>query len=142
MTRASPAKPDDLHRLPALMAELYEIVGQAGLLALIERYGGTRLYVPQTILEGAELAQIVRLAPARRLAKRYGGDTLAIGLCKEWRAHVLRREGHTLAQIARRVGMTEGAVWRLLNTGRGAREPRPQAAKRQGRAVQLALPID
>ena len=142
MTRSSRAQPYDQHRLPPLMAELHAIVGQAGLLALIERYGGTRLHVPQTVLEGSELAQIVRLAPARRLAKSYGGETLAIGLCKAWRAHVLRRDGHTLAQIARRLGMTEPSVWRLLRGSRGPREARPDEARRKGRAVQLALPID
>ena len=115
MTAApSPAAITHRDRLPPGFAEVGDLLGMAPLMALLERHGGTRLHIPQAAHEGHPLTGLLGAEAARILVAQYGGDTIHVPLCKAWRAAMLRGEGLTYAAIARRLGMVEQSVYKLL----------------------------
>nr|WP_294564081.1 helix-turn-helix domain-containing protein [uncultured Rhodopila sp.] len=51
---------------------------------------------------------------ARRLAIKFGSETIALPLARPWRVHVYRARGLSYPQIAKAVGVSEATVARLL----------------------------
>jgi hypothetical protein len=127
--------PDPAVLLPPLMAEVHKLLGDEAMLALVEMHGGTRLPVPGKMLERHPLARLLGFEPARRLVEAFGPGTLTVGLCKTWRVHVLRGQGYSYDLIARRLGMTSYAVFRIIKQGDTKRETRAEVR-------QLSLAID
>lgn len=102
-------------------ASLARLIGRAATLALVEAYGGTRVYVPHTINQAAPLARAIGLDAARRLAEQYGRIELSVPQAKAWRAVIYRRrDGLTHAAIARKLGASESTVYAWLREGRPA----------------------
>jgi len=97
---------------------LIELVGEDAALRLVERYGGVRIEVPKKITETSEIVRSTGLAPATLapLAAHHGAERITLPICREWRVRIYRlRERQSYAQIARRLGMVENTVWRILN---------------------------
>lgn len=94
-------------------AELISVIGKDGLRSLAETYGGTRLFVPKN-LERSQLTGSVGHEIADKLASRYGGDVLIVPLVRDLRARHYRSMGLSNAQIARKLGLTEKGIQRLL----------------------------
>lgn len=101
---------------PAELDYLVRPLGAAATLALIERHGGTRLYVPRA--PSAELLACLGAEAAAALCAEWGGNYLKPPLAKGWRALVYRAAGDSYSQIARRLGCTEKAVAEHLRAGR------------------------
>lgn len=99
---------------PAELSQFTDAIGAEALLRLIEAYGGTRLYIPQEPTEDTLLAQVVGLRAARSLAKSLGWGTLKVPLARNWRVRLYRHRGDSYAAIARRLGMTESTVGKIL----------------------------
>ena len=108
--------------LPESVQPIGDLLGDAALMRLIEAHGGTRLSVPAKVRPLDPLAVMLGAKPARRLAVDYGPGTITVPLCKRWRAALLRKQGLPYAAIARRLGMHEQSVYRLLSPG-AARRP-------------------
>lgn len=99
---------------PAELAHLSDVIGADATLRLIEAYGGTRLYIPKEPAEDTLLAQVVGLRAAWAMARPFGGDYLRVPLARAWRVMVYRGRGDSYAAIARRLGMTESTVGKIL----------------------------
>lgn len=99
---------------PAELAWLTDLIGAEAALVLIEAHGGTRLYIPQEPNQGMAIAREIGLPAARALAARYGRDWIAVPLARNWRARLYRQRGDSYREIARRLGLTESAVSRIL----------------------------
>lgn len=99
---------------PAELAWLADHIGADATLRLIEAHGGTRLYVPEKPNQGSPLARLVGLSQARALADRYGGDYIRVPLARNWRVRLYRQRGETYPAIARRLGITESQVGKIL----------------------------
>lgn len=97
-----------------LSQELPALLGDAAFVALAEAFGGTRLYVPQTIGEDHEIAQAIGLDAARRLSRRHSPSWIRVPLAREARARHYRAQGLSNAAIARRLGITETGVDKLF----------------------------
>lgn len=95
---------------------LVQLVGPAAALAVIERWGGTRLYVPKNPSANAELNRAAGAEGARNLAAAYGGDFLKVPRAVRWRILAYRTMGLSYAQIARRAGCTEKHVGTTLRS--------------------------
>lgn len=115
----TPGPSDQLRRLlPQAMVELHGMLGDAGLLALVEAHGGTRVNVPGAMQPEAPLAKLLQLEPATQIAKRWGPGKLNVALCKTWRIHLLRGQGLSAEAVAHRVGVTHQTVYREMRRDR------------------------
>lgn len=106
--------------------ELLDLLGPQAMIALAERFGGTRLLIPATIHADHAIAEAVGLEAARRLSDRMAPDVIHVPLARELRAAHYRARGQSHAQIALRLGLTEGGVLRLLRRVHG-QPPVPDA---------------
>ncbi|WP_242415066.1 helix-turn-helix transcriptional regulator [Sphingomonas panni] len=106
--------------------ELLELLGPVAMIALAERFGGTRLLIPTTMHADHAIAVTVGLGAARQLSDRMAPDVIHVPLARELRAAHYRAQGQSHAQIALRLGLTEGGVLRLLR--RAQRKPAPDEA--------------
>lgn len=100
------------------VAHLVALIGPEATLALVERWGGTRLYLPKSSGSDSELWAVVGADAARYLSERYGREQIEVPGARQWRILVYRGRGMSHAQIARATGCTERTVRRFL--GRAA----------------------
>lgn len=109
--------------VPAELARFAAHLSPAEVLALVEAFGGTVIYVPHEPNQASPLTQALGRDGARALSAAMGGDRVKIPLAKYWRIRVGRAQGLSYREIARRVGTTEGVVWQHLhNAGQTRRQ--------------------
>lgn len=130
--------------LPPLLREMRDIIGLSPTLALVQRYGGLRIYIPTPANAGPEhpLAQIIGHSGLLALAERYGGSE-HFQLPKGDRALLVLRNaaivsaytaeqkdgGKTARALAAEHGLTESQIVRILGQARAeAPAQRRQAA--------------
>lgn len=94
-----------------LSGELLHLLGAEDFLKLVERYGGTRLYVSGA---GRSLSRALGRAGAQALASRYQGSYIRVPLARSFRARTYRESGLSNAEIARRLGVTETGVDKIF----------------------------
>lgn len=98
----------------AEVAHLVKLIGAEATLALVERWGGTRLYVPDQAHPRADLWAVVGADAARYLSERYGREQIDVPVARQWRILVYRGQGMSHAKIARATGSSERNVRRVL----------------------------
>lgn len=96
-----------------MLEELVQILGREGALKLIQRFGGTALYIPHNPPENHPIVLVLGPVGAARLASYYGGENLYLPLGRKWLREQQRRVIHQLNleavpnnQIAARIGCT------------------------------------
>ncbi|MFN8994610.1 MAG: hypothetical protein ACK5X3_13245 [Pseudomonadota bacterium] len=99
---------------PAEIHWLTDIVGAAAALSMIEAHGGTRVYVPKEINQNSAARLALPLPEARRLGEERGGEHILVPIARAWRVRLYRAAGMTYPAIARKLGITERAVGRIL----------------------------
>lgn len=120
--------------LPANLGPFAVILGPAALLALVEAFGGRRIYVPKRARYGQVLSASLGIEAARALSDAFGGGQIKVPMCKAWRARVYAARALSTREIGRRLGLSEASVLRLLGTRRadpartGPREARAGSA--------------
>lgn len=104
---------------------LSELIGLSKAMMLVETYGGTPLYVPQTVSDDHKLALLIGLDAAKELAKAYPGETIPIPLSitgdhamqaarRRQRIRELKEKGLSHTQIARELRTTDRTVRKVL----------------------------
>ena len=111
----------------ALRDELCELLGPEGLAALSVARGGRRARIPKRIPAGHWLEGLLGREAAGRMASRYGGCRLYVPrgrAAADRRRSILdlRRQGLSVAEIARATGLSDRRVWQVLAA---ATAPRP-----------------
>lgn len=115
----------EVSRLPATLQEMERLIGTKAVLLLVEKYGGVRFYVPQKIRAGHDLAKLIGIEAAEKLARDYGGGTHEIAralLASIDRRNIeIKNEYKTLSQrqLALKYQLTERQI-RNIVTGAGA----------------------
>ena len=98
--------------------DLVTTIGRPATLALIEAFGGTRVYVPVAPNQASPLVRSIGREAALALSARLGGSSatnvLKVPLARDWRILAYREEGLSYREIARRLAITEDTVWRHL----------------------------
>ena len=121
MTAAAPI----MRGWPASLVEIAEVIGQPAALRLVDAYGGTVCYVPQSVDAGHRLAQSIGLVAAGHLVARYGGEKVEVPVlhvARTRKAMIAQAEGG-VAEIARALGVTRRWVRAVRNAGQGG-DPR------------------
>lgn len=96
------------------VAHLVALIGPEATLALVERWGGTRLYVPMRADPKSDLWRVVGEDAARYLSERWGREQIEVPGGRQWRILAYRARGMSHADIARATGCTERNVRRTL----------------------------
>ena len=116
------------------VGDIISLLGPDAALALIEQFGGARLYGPRyfqpehrTSGSFYKAAALLGDKSARALVRRFGGRDLKVPSAKRWRIGIYRQRGASYGDIARAVGLSEVAVHHNLKlmgmTGRTRSEP-------------------
>ncbi len=110
-----------------LSSELFNLLGKEDFLRLVEAFGGSRLYVPASE-QGTALSKRLGGQAAAKLARSYAKTYVRVPLARELRARHYRAAGHSNAEIARRLGMTESGIdqlfARMVDKPRKGEDPR------------------
>ena len=96
--------------------QLRGILGSEGLVRLVEFAGGTRLYVP--IRPSAGLIDALGAEAAERLSQALAPAWIRVPLARADRVIAYRAQGLSNAAIARRLGVTETAVSKIVAKAR------------------------
>jgi Mor family transcriptional regulator len=109
----------------APLEELVKTLGLPAALRLVERFGGTRIYLPRSELMSAEhaVAQVVGLEAARDLCKLWPSERPSIPRAAQFlrgerdRALLTDANDHTVPQLALKYELTERQVYYILARG-------------------------
>jgi hypothetical protein len=104
-----------------------QLVGQDAAFRLVEAFGGSRLYVPETPRPGNKIAAIIGDEATAALARVLGGECIKLPVARDWRVITHRNEGLSYANIARKLSIDESSVHRILRK-LGATLPRAPLA--------------
>jgi len=115
-----------------LTESLQALLGVEAFVSLAERFGGRRLYVPQTIGPDHEIVAAIGAEAAAKLMRRYSLAFIRVPLARGLRARHYRARGLSNGEIASKLGITETGVDKLF-----ARMARPPAKG----SAQLSLNI-
>jgi hypothetical protein len=104
------------------LGQLAEAIGHDAAIAFGKAFAGTRIYIPLHIVADHVIAREIGAELAARLGARFGGECIDIPLLKsrgERQADRkliadLRRQGFTVAEVARAVGCSERHVYNVL----------------------------
>ena len=118
--------------LPRLLREMVALIGMQATLAIVQHYGGVRLYVPITMTPEHILARQIGVDAACKLSAEYGGldhfyiPRAAVALRSARNTEIVDKfvKGITLRQLALSYGMTERGVTKILATQDVARDDR------------------
>lgn len=101
-----------------------ELIGAEATAKLIERFGGTRVYVPHSPTPDDILAQTVGVEPALKLARTFGGERVEVPNPPPRRMRILamRAAGQSVESIARACGCTRRRVFQVLAEVRRAED--------------------
>jgi Homeodomain-like domain len=93
-----------------------QLIGEEATAKLIERFGGTRLYIPHCPTPEDALAQAVGVESALKLSRSFGGERVEVPNPPPRRMRILamRAAGHSVESIARALGCTRRRVFQVL----------------------------
>ncbi|HZO81158.1 MAG TPA: helix-turn-helix domain-containing protein [Candidatus Binataceae bacterium] len=113
-----------------------QLIGEEATARLIERFGGTRLYVPHYPAPDDALVQTIGVEPALRLAQTFGGERVEVPKPPPRRVQILalRAAGRSVESIARTLGCTRRRVFQVLAEARRAAQAAPRSAPPSPRA--------
>ena len=110
----------DLAQLPDSVRELTECIGLHGALAIVERYGGTRVWIPAKYDPEHSLVTVIGAVAAKALVGRYALGHLMIPRCaaamRAARDEALRARyhaGETARTLAREFCLTEIRIYQI-----------------------------
>ncbi len=108
----------DLPPPPAELAWLSQHLAPPALLALIQAFGGTCIYIAKAPNQASPLVQALGRDAALALAAAHGGEHLKIPIARHWQIRCLHQRGLSYRQIASQLRITEDTVWKNLNAAR------------------------
>ena len=114
---------------PAQIAGFVQVLGVDLTAAFLLRFGGAELALSENPREDSQLAALVGLDNARALAQLLRIPR-RIPLAKPWLAGYLRAQGHSIAETARRLHVSDVSVRRWIRQAEDRAERLAEGAKR------------
>lgn len=118
--------------LEPLLRDMLRIVGWQAVLAIVQAYGGTRLYIAQRAHQNEELVALIGAEKAELLGREMGGERPLIPKARRALEELRNRqilaqlETDSVRNVCRRFGLAERQVWKIkrLRSG-GPRSSEP-----------------
>ena len=126
-------------RLPGVLGEIADLIGEVGALNIAAQKGGTRVYFPARVDDTHWLAAVVGIDNARKLCDHFAvdgsGQRIEIplfvgGSYKQFirelskRLHALDADGASEREIARKLGVSQRSVRRHRSRHRSDKQGR------------------
>lgn len=108
------------NELPTSLLPIEELIGLEGCAALMEGWGGSKLYIPEKVRQEHPLTQALGVESAEVMAKQYGGCTISVpkgvqALMSFRNSSILGDKANlSAAKLARKYDLTERRVWQIL----------------------------
>lgn len=109
--------------IPAIVQRFIDVLGYDDAITIVTRWGGTTLYIPDTV-DGALRSQLSRvLGPDKAvlLGRKIGGGSISIPMCARMiaaqrDAEIVARQsdGEAVRDLALRFRLTERHIYRIL----------------------------
>lgn len=93
---------------------LHDHLSEAEIIAIVEAFGGTRLYIPVAAKDDNHIVQAVGREAYQKLATAFAPDVIRVPLCREMRVLHYRSQGLSSGKIASRLCITEPSVNRIV----------------------------
>jgi hypothetical protein len=104
--------------------DLVRLIGEVRASVLIERLGGSAVYVPATPRRGSQLVLAIGMQASAALCKAFGGERLELPSLSALQAQHRRcqvisdlRDGRSVSDVARRNGLSARHVRRIREAG-------------------------
>jgi len=104
----------NLPRPPAHLEPYVRILGVEGAVTFFLTYGGSELYIPRTPRPGAPLVDLLGMEAAGNLGAAADRLPRRVPTAKPWLARVWAAQGLRVAQIARRLHVSDVSVRKWL----------------------------
>jgi len=115
-----------LKRLPELFKELRSELPFSDLMNLVEKFGGTRVYIPRRPTKDSAVASVLAPQSFQALCRQRGGDQILIPRAAALRRAIrdqavlaALRQGKTYREVALAFDMTQRNVYRIAKVGAG-----------------------
>ncbi len=110
----------DMPAPPAHVAAFVEVLGVDGAVDFLLAFGGAELYLTQKPRPTSRLSRAIGVEKAAELARMSARIPRRIPTAKPWLAQVLRARGLSVAEIARRLHVSDVSVRGWLKRAPGA----------------------
>ena len=97
-----------------LTPTLIALIGEDGLIALAEAYGGRRLYVPEKLDPDHGITKAIGEERAAKLNRLYSLAYIRVPIARELRAVHYRKRGLSNGEIATKLGIVEPSVDKIF----------------------------
>ena len=111
---------------PAHLSVYADVLGLDLTVEFLLQFGGAELYIPANSKGRGELARVVGITLADALAARADRLPARVPTGKPWLAEVFRAKGLSVAQIARKLHMSDVAVRRWHRAADAERQRQQQ----------------
>lgn len=109
-------------QLPESLTEIAEIIGLPSTLTLVEKWGGTRIFIPRQVAAQHKLANLLGFEQARKMSRHFGGETLTIARAANVIRSIRNREitrrydeGEGVRLLAVEHNLTERQIYTILS---------------------------
>ena len=112
---------------PESLALYIEVLGLDDTLRLLERCGGTKLWIPSGVNNSStrlreKLEEELGKPMTMALIRTFGGSIIKPPMATDWRIVYYAAKGVSAAEIARRLGRHQETVWLRLKRARDSRQ--------------------
>lgn len=109
---------------PAQIASYVDVLGQDLAVQFILAFGGAEIYIPRDPQNRSRVAAVIGQEMTARLAQRADQLPRRVPTAKPWLAAVMRAQGMPVAEIARRLHVTDVTVRAMLKRTAASGDPR------------------
>jgi hypothetical protein len=103
-------------RPPAHVEPYLRLLGADRAVAFLLAFGGQRLYLPQRPGGASQAEALLGSDGMAALCSMRPGEVIRVPTCRCWLSHELRARGLPVSEIARKLRVTDVAVWKYLRT--------------------------
>jgi hypothetical protein len=125
-----------LPRPPAHVAPYVDLLGPERAVALLLSFGGSRLYLARDPGGRSEAEALLGRDGMEALCSLRPGEVIRVPTCRRWLSHVLKARGLSVNEIARRLHVTDVAIWKYLRDAPDG-SSRPTGAAPDDRQLRL-----
>lgn len=102
-------------RAPAHVQPYLDALGPEACVAFLLEFGGSKLYLARDPEGRSEVEALVGKSRMQALSAMRPGEAVRVPTCRRWLAHALKAQGMAVNKIARKLHVSDVAVYKYLD---------------------------